>query len=1005
MRHGSLTLAILAGLILLHSLLQFGSAALGGSGTRSDVDFMTAIRPILAENCLDCHGADAQQRKGDLRLDRPEAALRERSIIVPGKPDASLLIKRIEAAHDEERMPPARTGRRLTAEQVGRLRRWIEQGGNWQEHWAYVTPRKPAVPDLAEVANPIDAFIGQRLARESLAFSPEADRATLLRRLYLDLTGLPPTRAQAEEFLQDASPAAYERLVDRLLASPHYGERMAQQWLDLARYGDSDGYHDDTPRVMYQYRDYVIWSFNRNKPFDRFTIENLAGDLLPEATLEQKIGSAFHRLGPTSSEGGADAREYLAKYAVDRVNTTAAVWLGVTLHCAECHDHKYDPFTTKEYYQLFAFFNQVPEDALYRGNDAPPVIPTPTPEQQVRLRELELQISSLNAAISRQLDAPDPELEKAEAQWVQQLAVGDAEALKLSPWSAIGPFPARDGQLPPFEYAYPPEKSVDLEAAYEEGKLKWAEQPGYVDGKAHYFRGENCATYLYRTITVPHEQALTLYLGSDDGIKVWLNDRLVHSKIMVRPVAPNQDKVAVVLQPGVNRLLLKIVNLQGGYGFYFSTREKATDAQLEEARKIAALPPEERTEAQRTLLRRVFRDRQAPAIGKLKIELARASQEKGVLEQSIPRLRIMADAPQRRPTHVLVRGDFRKLGEEVQPNVPSSLPRLASPAGRAPNRLDLAQWLVSPEHPLTSRVAVNRIWQLFFGQGLVRTPEDLGVRGEPPTHPELLDWLSCEFSSPSTGEPWDVKRLVKLIVTSRTYRQSSKVSPSLLERDPSNLLLARGPRYRLPAEMIRDNALAISGLLDRARIGGPSVKPYQPGDLWREMAYGDSADKAYLQDHGPDLYRRGIYTFWKRSIHYPAFAIFDAPNREVCVARRATTNTPLHAFVTMNDVAYVEAARVFAQRILAEPGATLEDRLQRAFQDALMRQPTPREVEALRQMHARLLAKYQNDVPAARALAASGEYPRPETLDAAEHAAWTALCQVLLNLDETLTRE
>jgi mono/diheme cytochrome c family protein len=1000
--------------------LALAIAAEGGAepetAPTAPVDFNRQVRPIFAENCLTCHGPDEKARKGKLRLDVPEEIVKR--VVAPGQSGKSLLIERVASEDAEFRMPPAKTGKRLTAEQVKVLRRWIDQGAKWSTHWAYTKPQRPPLPPLGKGGseggwprNAIDHFILARLEKEKLRPSPEADRTTLIRRLTLDLTGLPPTPEAVDAFLADSSPDAYGRLVERVLASPNFGERMAQHWLDLARFGDSDGYHDDTPRVMYQFRDYVIDSFNHDKPFDQFTLEQIAGDLLPEPSapyeggawggLEHKIGSAFHRLGPTSSEGGADAKEYLAKYAVDRVNTTAAVWLGVTLHCAECHDHKYDPFTTREYYQLFAFFNQVPEDALYRGNDAPPVIPTPNREQQRLLDELSREIARLDAEIKRRVEQPDAELDSGQKAWEQKLAAGQTETFKLSDWHAIGPFPARDGQLPPFDFVYPPEKEVDLKQAYGEGRLQWKERPEWKDGKPYYLRGENCATYLYRTIHADARQALTLYLGSDDGIKLWVNGKQVLANILVRGVAPNQEKVSVVLEPGENRILMKIVNLQGGYGFYFHTRAKETDEELEQVQKIVQTPREQRDATQQAALRRFYRERYAPALSELRVKRAEASQQKSILEQSIPRLRIMADAPQRRPTHILLRGDFRKLGDEVQPRTPAVLHPLHVRDGRAfANRLDLARWIVDRDNPLTARVVVNRLWQLLFGQGLVRTVEDLGVRGEPPSHPELLDWLACEF----VDSGWNVKHLLRLMVTSATYRQSSRVSPELRERDPNNALLARGPRFRLPAEMIRDNALAISGLLDR-RIGGPSVKPYQPGDLWREMSYGDSADKAYIQDHGLNLYRRGLYTFWKRSVMYPAFAVFDAPNREVCVAGRPVTNTPLQAFVTLNDVTYVEAARVFAERVLREGGASFEDRLTFAFRRALARPPTAKELAILKQSHDRLHDKYRRDPDAARALTSAGEYPIAKDLDVAEHAAWTGLCQVILNLDETLTRE
>jgi hypothetical protein len=693
-------------------------------------------------------------------------------------------------------MPPPEVGKRLTRAQVELLTRWIDEGATWAEHWSFVKPSRPPVPEVTgfKVTNAIDAFVADRLRREGLTFSPEGDKATLLRRVSLDLIGLPPTLAEQQAFVGDNSPNAYDKLVDRLLASPHYGERMAMLWLDLARYADSDGYHDDTPRVIHQYRDYVIQSFNANKAFDQFTIEQLAGDLIPSATLEQQIGSAFHRLGPTSSEGGADAAEYAAKYAIDRVNTTATVWLGLTLNCTECHDHKYDPFTTKEFYSLFAFFNQVPETPLYRGSNSPPTIRTPNAEQQQKLAEF--------------------------------------------------------GQ--------------DIEALSEKAAM---------------------ATELGDTI------------GAEDLRK------------------------------------------------QRAAKEKARDD---------------------------FRN-------------------------AIPEIRVMADVPQRRPTHILVRGDYRTLGDEVQPAVPALLGSL--PAEIPPNRLALARWLVSAQHPLTARVTVNRFWQMVFGTGLVKTAEDFGVRGERPSHPELLDWLACEFMASG----WNVKHLMRLIVTSATYRQSSQATDELLTHDPENRLLARGPRFRLPAEMVRDNALVISGLLS-PQIGGPSVKPYQPGDLWREFAYGDDANKSYVQDHGANLYRRGLYTFWKRSVLYPSFVAFDAPKREVCAAQRSRTNTPLQALVVLNDVTYFEAARVFAQRLMAVKQADPDARISLAFKLALSRPPSAKELAAMRSLYEDACSIYSEDKPSAQKLVSAGEFPRPDC-DPVDHAAWSCVCNAILNFDETLTKE
>jgi hypothetical protein len=726
-------------------------------------------------------------------------------------------------------MPPPKSGQRLTSQQVEKLRQWIDQGADWREHWAFATPVRPVLPavsDPAWVQNPIDAFVRRRLDQEPLTPQAEADPRTLIRRLSLDLRGLPPSPEEVEAFLADQKADAYEALVDRLLASPHYGERMAQMWLDLARFADSDGYHDDTPRSMWRFRDYVIHAFNANKPFDQFTVEQLAGDLLPHSTVEQRMASAFHRNGPTSSEGGADAQEYAAKYAVDRVNTTASTWLGVTLQCAECHDHKYDPFTTREYYQLLAFFNQVPENVLERTLHVAPVMAAPTPEQEAEL-----------AALTRQAEV-------LEQQWA---AAASASA------------------------SAPPEP-----------------EPGPGSGSA----------------SAPLEAA--------DGVDADAAD--AHETI---------------------------------------------GTQLEAVRKA-----------------------------------------RDALAGAFPTLRVMADVPEPRPTYILVRGDYRTPGDQVWPGVPAALGKL--PDGLNPNRLALARWLTQPQHPLTARVMVNRLWQMIFGTGLVKTSEEFGSQGERPSHPELLDWLAVEF----VESGWNVKHMLKLIVTSATFRQSSKIAPGLLELDPENRLLARGARFRLPAETVRDNALAIAGLLDRARaVGGPSVKPYQPGDLWREFAYGDSADKTYVRDRGPDLYRRSVYTFWKRSILYPSYAVFDAPNREVCTARRPVTNTPLQAYVLLNDESFVEAARVLAQKVTAEPREDFAKQLDRAFLLALARRPLAAEATAMENLYSDVLAEYRGRPEAAAELLAVGDFPLVAGADTASLAAWTCVANAILNFDETITKE
>ncbi len=794
------------------------------------VFFETRVRPVLAERCFACH-AERVQLSG-LRLDSREAILKGGKggpAVVPGSPEKSPLVE-VLSYHGKLKMPPAG---KLKADEIAALTDWVRMGAPWPAGtaagkapraaaalWALRPLRAPAVPAVrmkSWVKNPIDAFVLAELEKRGLKPSPAADRRTLIRRVSLDLIGLPPTPDEVEAFVADRTPGAYERLVDRLLASPAYGERAALLWMDLARYADSDGYHDDTDRAMWGFRDYVIRAFNQDKPFNTFTVEQIAGDLLPNATFEQKVASAFNRCGPTTSEGGAIPEEVLARYAVDRVNTTASVWLGLTIQCAECHDHKYDPLTARDFYRLSAYFNQVPEEALYRGADAPPVIDAPTPEQVKRLAELDREIAAADAETKPRAGATDP---------------------------------------------------------------------------------------------------------------------------------------------------------------------KAEEARVADARK--------------------------------RLESLRHSRKE---VERFTKLRIMADVPQRRPTFLLVRGDYRNRGEEVQPGVPEALGGLAPDAPK--NRLALARWLVDPSNPLPPRVTVNRFWQMVWGAGLVKTSEDYGTRGETPSHPELLDWLAAAFVAPAaaggdrapnapqgTGLGWSVKRLLRLIVTSAAYQQSSRVTPALRARDPENRLLARGARYRLPAELIRDNALAAAGLLDRSRpVGGPSVKPYQPGDLWRELAANDQEAKSYVQDHGPDLYRRGLYTVWKRSVLYPAFAVFDAPKREVTTCRRLGTNTPLQAFVTMNDTAYVEAARVLAQRLMQSPAASVDARLDMAFRTVLARPAAAAERQSLGRLYRETLEVYRKDRDGALKLASVGEWARPAELDPAEHAAWTCVCNALLNLDETITRE
>jgi hypothetical protein len=768
------------------------SAARGAEPLSFDRD----IRPILADKCFHCHGPDEVTRESDLRLDTKEGAFADLGgyrAIVAGDLAASELLQRIASDDAGERMPPPDSGRELAAEQIDLLRRWIEEGAVWEQHWSFTPVRRPAIPATrlaAGAQNPIDHFLRARLEAEGLTPAPEAERTALLRRVTLDLTGLPPTLEEIDRFLADRAPDAYERLVDRLLASPRYGERMVSEWLDAARYADTNGYQGDRTRTMWPWRDWAIGALNRNQPFDQFTVEQLAGDLLPEPTLAQRVATGFHRNHMLNGEGGRIAEESRIDYVVDRVDTTATTWLGLTLACARCHDHKYDPFSQADYYRLFAYFNNVPESGgVDRDGSANPVLELPSPEQAETLRRLEAEISQAQQT----LDATPEEDQEARG--------------------------ARD-------------------------------------------------------------RALKELTGRRDNLK-----------------------------------------------------------------------------------------------------------------KQFPLVMVMEERPQPRDSFVLVRGVWDKPGEKVAAAVPGQLHPL--PADAPVNRLGLARWLVDPEHPLTARVTVNRYWQRFFGQGLVKTAEDFGVQGERPSHPELLDWLAAEF----VESGWDVKGLHRLIVTSAAYRQSSRVTPDAWERDPENRLVARGPRYRWPAGVLRDQALAASGLLVE-RVGGEAVKPYQPPGVWEEMSFGNIR---YQQDSGEKLYRRSLYTFWRRTT--PPTTLFDVASRQVCTVRTATTNTPLQAMALLNDVTYVEAARALAELALRGEGTEPAERLTTMFRRVLTRAPREAEMEVLLARLALLERHFADDAAAAARLIAVGESRADARLKPAELAAYTGVATLLLNLDETLTKE
>lgn len=1022
-----------------------GSSAPGAEADLpARIQYNRHIRPILSNNCFKCHGPDAQQRQSGLRLDERDGATAPansgRAAIVPGKPDQSELVRRIMAADPAERMPPAETGKSLTPREQRLLAAWIEQGAEYEKHWSLIPPVRPAVPNVQRTdwpRNDVDRFILARLEAEGLAPSPEADRVTLIRRLSLDLIGLPPTPEEVDAFVQNSSPTAYEDLVDRLLASPHFGERLALEWLDAARYADTHGYHIDSGRDMTRWRQWVIDAFNHDMPFDQFTIEQLAGDLLPDATLEQKIASGFNRNHMINFEGGAIPEEYHTAYVVDRVNTTSTVWLGLTLNCCQCHDHKYDPFTQRDFYRLYAFFNNVPERGLDgRKGNAEPVLKLPTPEQQAQLAALAAQ----HAELERRLTGPDAELDAGQAAWEEAVRAAPAE------WQIAVPAALQSAHGA--EFAVQPDGSILVSGA----------NPA-TDVYVCRLKVEQAGVTAFRLEALPHESlaargpgrsgngnvvltGVTAALAGGDGMEQPLQIKRATADFSQRGFAiegaldadastgwavyPEVGKphaavfeLARPLEAGVELVVRLRFESQFGqhqlgcFRFSFTTvaDPHVGDSLPAEVRAALSLPAAERSEAQARLLRDYYRQQVSEAGRALAAELARVRSAQTELEQRIPTTMVMVEMPQPRETFMLIRGQYDKRGEKVAPGVPAALPPLGEqlPA----NRLGLAQWLVSPEQPLTARVVVNRYWQMLFGTGLVKTVEDFGTQGEWPSHPELLDWLAVEFregcpSSPvGAGRPWSVKALVRLLVTSATYRQSSKMRAELLARDPENRLLARMSRVRLPAEFIRDQALAASGLLNRM-IGGHSVSPYQPPGLWEELAYREDGAQwtaqTYVQSHGPDLYRRTMYTFWKRTSPPPTLAIFDAPDRETCTVRRARTNTPLQALVLLNDPTYIEAARKLAERVIKEAGNDPQARAARAFRLCLARLPKQAELEVLLGILEEQKQVYRENPQAALDLLAVGESLRDQSLEPAELASWTVVCSTILNLDEAVTR-
>ena len=953
------------------------------------VDFSREIQPLLSNKCYACHGPDDKTREAEFRLDVAESALdADKAAIVPGKPDSSELIRRIMSNDPDEMMPPPSTNKSLSQEEKQRLSDWVQQGADWAVHWAYIPPVKklPAGSPSDQQSAPqspseaIDRFILARLTQQGLTASPEADRVTLIRRLYFDLIGLPPTYEQVQAFVEDNSPGAYDRVVDELLSSPHFGERMAIYWLDVVRFADSNGYHSDKPRQVAPFRDYVINSFNVNKPYDQFVIEQLAGDLLPNPGIEAKIASGFNMLLQTTDEGGAQAKEYLAKYSADRVRNTSQIFLGSTMGCSECHNHKFDPFTQKDFYSFAAFFADIQEVGV--GN--PPAFEVARPEDEARFQKLTESI----AVLRKRLDSPAPELIVAQKAWEAETLKANLDAPEYSEWSMIGPFKGSSFD-DAYSKAFIDPASIDLKKPV--GKLKWKAAPELADNKTHSFANtDNSARYLYRTINVSEPAELALAIGSDDSLTVWVNGKKVHDNKVSRGVMPGQDKFNVQLQAGENQLLMKVANGGGGFGFAFSSAQNTLPGNV-----LAALRVDEskRNKAQAAELAKYYRSI-APLLQPTRDEIAKLEARLKAERTALPKT-LMTRSGKPRMIRLLNRGNWLDdSGEVMQPAIPAFLGQL-NPEGRAPNRLDLAKWIVARENPLTARTYVNRLWKLFFGHGLATPLDDLGRQGTLPTHPELLDWMAVEFMESG----WDVKHMVRVLVKTKAYRQSSLETDQLKTLDPYNELYGRQSRFRLDAEMVRDNALSISGLLV-TEIGGRSVYPYQPAGYWQHMNF---PARTWKPDSGDNQYRRGLYTWWQRMFLHPSMLAFDAPSREECTVERPRSNIPQQALVLLNDPTYVEAARAFGRQIAAAKADNFESRLDWAYRKALSRSPAPRETAVMRAVFDKHLAGYKSDSASAGQLIQAGD-DKIEPGELARVAAWTSIARIILNLHETITR-
>jgi mono/diheme cytochrome c family protein len=1011
------------------------------------IDFARQIRPILSENCFACHGPDEKTRKAKLRLDTREGTFArltrsEGFAVVPGKCDESKLVERVESDNPAKVMPPPKSGKTLKPEQIALLKKWIEQGAPYSTHWSFEAPKKPAMPKTAKTEwthNPVDAFVLAELEKRGLGPSPEAEKTALVRRVTLDLTGLPPTSEEVDAFLADKLPEAYEKVVDRVLKSPRYGEHMARIWLDAARYGDTHGLHLDNYREMWMYRDWVIKAFNDNKPYDRFVVEQLAGDLLPNATLDQQIATGFLRCNISTSEGGSIDEEVYVRNVVDRIDTNGTVLLGLAVGCARCHDHKYDPVRTKDYYQMFAFFNNLDGNPL-DGNAAqhPPVVKAPTAEQAAELKKLAGRADTTRKKIAEEVakvkydEADDgkeqPSLPRAEYVWIDDdLPKGAKPVYEGSPdgkWKFVGK---------PDHPVFSGEKSHQHTAKGQSQHFFTEASPGLRVGE-----GDVLFTYVYLDPKDPPKEIMLQWNSGDWKHRAYWGENLIafgkdksteRLKIGALPEAGKWVRLEVPaakvgIAPGTvlsgwaftqfdgnvywDKAGLVTRTPQGDQPFdtlgaWLTVQKAAGGAGLpKNVQDAVKLDPEKRDEKQKLELREYFIanawTKTRPTFDPLLKDLAAIDKERDAIEKAMPATMVWKERSDVRPAYVLKRGEYDQRGDKVERATPAFLPPM--PADAPLNRLGFAEWLVAPNHPLTARVQVNRLWQQVFGTGLVKTAEDFGSQGDPPSHPELLDWLAVQY----VEDGWDTKAMMKRLVMSAAYRQSSRATKDRLAKDPANRYLSRGPRYRLDAETLRDQALAVGGLLVE-KVGGPSVKPPQPTGLWEAVGYVTSNTAKFVPDIGHEkVHRRSLYTFWKRTAPPPQMSIIDAPSRESCTVRRERTNTPLQALLLLNEPQYVEAARSLAERAMKDGGDRPEERIAWMFKRVTARTPDATETAVILEAYRAHLAAYQKDVAQAKKLIAVGETKPDAGLNPSELAAWTMIGNLLLNLDEVLNK-